>query len=100
MRSLTGTGDCNDAHYPRPDRRRNPGGDQPQARGEARQRAAGPEESSGAQAAGGDGRGTADQGADGMAVERDALSDLLMRWAMYVCAGNRAGLGYAQSGYT
>ena len=34
-----------------------------------------------------------------MAVETDVLSDLLMRWALYVSGGNRAGLGYAQSGY-
>ena len=34
-----------------------------------------------------------------MALERDYLSDLLMRWAMWTHQGNRAGLGYAQSGY-
>lgn len=28
-----------------------------------------------------------------------ALADLLTRWARWCLAGNRAGLGYAQSGY-
>lgn len=34
-----------------------------------------------------------------MAVANDILSDLLHRWAMWVAAGNRAGLGYAMSSY-
>ena len=35
-----------------------------------------------------------------MAVETDVLSDLLMRWALYVSGGNRAALGYAMSSYS
>ena len=34
-----------------------------------------------------------------MTVESDILSDLLHRWALYVSAGNRAGLGYAMASY-
>jgi len=33
------------------------------------------------------------------AMNRDVLADLLARWAMWVHAGNRAGLGYAMVGY-
>lgn len=32
-------------------------------------------------------------------MESDELADLLARWAMWVHAGNRAGLGYAMVGY-
>jgi len=32
-------------------------------------------------------------------MKPDELADLLARWATYVAAGNRAGLGYAMCGY-
>ena len=32
-------------------------------------------------------------------MEKDELGDLLARWAHWVCAGNRAGLGYAMVAY-
>lgn len=34
-----------------------------------------------------------------MRMDRDELADLLARWALWVAAGNRAGLGYAMVGY-
>lgn len=44
------------------------------------------------------------EGGDGRAgdcaiVDKDTLSDLLMRWALWALNGNRAGLGYAMVGY-
>ncbi len=35
-----------------------------------------------------------------MAVANDLLGDLLRRWALWVAAGNHAGLGYAMSSYS
>lgn len=35
-----------------------------------------------------------------MAVANDILGDLLHRWALWVAAWNRAGLGYAMSSYS
>ena len=34
-----------------------------------------------------------------MVMTADILADLLQRWAYWVAAGNRAGLGYAMVGY-